>query len=131
MLGNGMGGDLDRGQVAELPQFRGGARILEDHPVDVEGVQFAGPVVVDLADRVVDKSAELFFVVSGDALACARCSALVDTSRVQWVGRLEREQGTSASGIPHGRCELFGEDDFHVGLDQYWGVLEAGALVRL
>lgn len=63
-------GDLDIGQIAELPKLLGGARILEHHRVDVEGVQLTGAVAVDGAGHLLDKPAELRLVVPADLLAC-------------------------------------------------------------
>jgi len=40
-------GDLDLHQVAELPQFLGRTRVLEQHPIDIRSTQFAGTVAVD------------------------------------------------------------------------------------
>lgn len=70
LIGNDACGDLDVGKIAELPQLLGGARILEHHRVDVEGVQFTGSVAVDGVGHVLDKPIELLLVVGGDLLAC-------------------------------------------------------------
>jgi len=74
IVGNDVGCDLDIAQVAELPQFLGGAGVLEDHLVDIEGVELRGSVPVDGVGQTFDESVELFFVIGPDLLS--GCPAL-------------------------------------------------------
>lgn len=60
---------LDVADVAELPEFFRGARVLEQDLVDTEGVEFAAAEPVNCLGYVRDEFGELRLVVSRHRLA--------------------------------------------------------------
>ncbi|WP_345528287.1 hypothetical protein [Nocardioides endophyticus] len=62
-------GELNLAQVAELPEFLGRPRVLEDHLVDLERVDLTCLKAFDRWLDATDELAELLLVISGDGLA--------------------------------------------------------------
>ena len=63
------GGELDIVEIAELPQLFCRARVLEEDPVDVEGIEVPGSEVLQGIADAGEQLPQLFFVVGGDGLA--------------------------------------------------------------
>lgn len=63
------GGELDIVEIAELPQLLGCAGVLEEDPVDLEGIELPGAEVVQGVPDAGEQLPQLFFVVGGDDLA--------------------------------------------------------------
>lgn len=69
LVPNHPGCNLDVSEVAELPEFLRRSGVLEEHLIDVEGVEFSGPETFDRQFHVANKLAELLLVVRRDGLA--------------------------------------------------------------
>lgn len=55
--------DLHLKDVAELPQFLRGSRVLEKNTIDLEGIQFTGPVAIDSLPDASNKRSQLCAVI--------------------------------------------------------------------
>src|SRR5690606_13878045 len=64
-------GQLDRPEVAELPQLLGGPRVLEEDLVDPEGVQLTRPATVGGLTDPFYELHQLGLVVGSDGLSCS------------------------------------------------------------
>ena len=62
-------GDLNLTHVAELPEFLGRSRVLEDHLVDFERVDLTRLKAFDGRPDATDELAELLLVIGSDGLA--------------------------------------------------------------
>src|SRR5690606_14698461 len=83
-------GQLDRPDVAELPQFLGSPRVLEENLVDLEGVQLARPETVEGLTGPFYEFDQLGLVVGSDGLACG--SPLRLARHAPRLPRLDRHQ---------------------------------------
>ena len=63
-------GELNVADVAELPEFLRSTRVLKQHLVDVERVQFTAAEAVNRFGYVRDEIGELRSVVARHRLAC-------------------------------------------------------------
>jgi len=63
-------GDLNVADVAELPELLRGPRVLKQHLVDAERVQFTAAEAVSRLGYVRDELGEIRFVVARHHLAC-------------------------------------------------------------
>lgn len=68
LIPDDLGGDLGSPKVAELPQFLRRARVLEESPVDAEGIQLAFPEVVYRGAHAIHQRSQLALVVGPDDL---------------------------------------------------------------
>jgi hypothetical protein len=69
--------------TAELPKLRGGALVLKDDVVKVEGIDFSGVEPAKALADVLQKDEELLFVVDGDRISCGLpASALGEAIRL-------------------------------------------------
>lgn len=79
--------DLHVKVVAELPQLLGRSRVLEDGTVDLEGIQFTGPVSIDSFPDASNKRSQLCVVIVATTSRAARRSDLLDTqARLLTIG---------------------------------------------
>ena len=63
-------GELDVGEVAELPQLLRGTAVLEDDLVGLEGIEFTGTKAVNGFAYPLDKLGQMSLVIRRNRLAC-------------------------------------------------------------
>lgn len=95
-VNDGLRGNLDLGQVAELPEFPGGTRVLVERVVGRKCVELAGTEVVERLTRARGELSQTGLVIGRNGVARSPVS---QTSRTQF-------ETSSTSRLRHGLSRL-------------------------